>query len=84
MDCFAGQFLAQGAVDKLVLSDTGEATEGRGDHRDLQVVAAAGEVFDLHGGIWHGLGDGGLHLVGMHHRAINAAKFWNLRGSAAR
>jgi hypothetical protein len=65
MNGLTGQFAAQRPVHQLVLFHPAEAAKGGGHHRDLQVLAAAGEVFHLHGGIRQGLGDGGFHLVGM-------------------
>jgi hypothetical protein len=47
MDGFAGQFLAQGAIDQLVLFDAIQTAKSTRYDFDLKMVATSGEIFDL-------------------------------------
>jgi hypothetical protein len=51
----------------LVLANAIEARESFGHHPDLEVVAAPGEVLDLHAGAGEGVTNSRLDLVRMHH-----------------
>ena len=54
MDRLTCQLLLQGAVNHLMLSDSGQTVEGCGDHTDLQMISPSGEVFNGHAGIGNG------------------------------
>ena len=63
----AGELLAKGSIDELMLFDPCEITKALGHNGDLQVITAPGEVLDLNLRIRQGLADRRRHSIGLNH-----------------
>ena len=63
----AGELLAKGSINELMLFDPCEITKALGNHGDLQVITAPGEVFNLNLRIRQSLADGRRYGIGLNH-----------------
>ena len=64
---FAGELLAEGAINQLMLFYPCEISKALRNNGDLQMIPSTGEIFDLDLRIRQGLADGRCYSIGLNH-----------------